>query len=100
MIRRLTIITSLTPENENLRIDELYPTHAEALARAGLAPSEYPTLWDFYDKIQQQQTENEGTEEPESTAKQAKKDRDKARSIYLYIGYSKIWGKPIHARVK
>ena len=36
VIRRPSILTTLTLENMDMRIDELYPNHAEALKRAGL----------------------------------------------------------------
>ena len=46
VVRRLTILTSITPENENVPINELYPVHTAALENAGLVPPnhQYPTL--------------------------------------------------------
>jgi len=45
VIRRLSILTSLTPENENVPINELYPEHTKALEIAHLPlPLPYPTL--------------------------------------------------------
>eukprot|EP00957_Ditylum_brightwellii_P045594 3457792-Ditylum_brightwellii.AAC.1 len=37
-------LTSKIPENANLRVDELYPQHAEALLTANLEPVEFPKL--------------------------------------------------------
>ena len=55
VIRRLGIFTSITPENEGTRINELYPKHALALENAGLIiPEEYPTLREVSDQIEQQ----------------------------------------------
>jgi hypothetical protein len=45
VIRRLSILTALTQENENVPINELYPEHAKALEIAHLhVPLPYPTL--------------------------------------------------------
>ena len=45
VLRRLTVLTSLTPETENLTIDQLYPEHIRALEKAKLpTPKVYPTL--------------------------------------------------------
>ena len=45
VIKRLATLTSLTPENKNKTIKELYPAHTKALELAGLTtPENYPTL--------------------------------------------------------
>ena len=42
VIKRLSTLTSATPENENMPLNEIYPEHAEALERAQLKTP----LWD------------------------------------------------------
>ena len=51
VIKRLAQLTSLTPENENKTIDELYPDHAQALKSANLAPKQYLTLKESTEEI-------------------------------------------------
>ena len=100
VLRRLSSLTSATPENENKRLNLLYPGHTEALERAELIHRsyKYPTLREMHEKIQQQEQPAEPTEE--DIAASAKKDREKARTIWFCIGYSKIWGTPISKRLK
>ena len=105
VIRRLTTLTSITQDNKSTRINELYPHHALALEKAGLiTPAEYPTLQESFDQIEQQKiinkTQTEQAIKDQVPTDQAKKDRDKARTIWLCASYSRIWGKPLHARVK
>ena len=50
VLRRLTVLTSLTPKNENLILDKLYPTYIKILEDTKLqTPNVYPTqkkkLW-------------------------------------------------------
>ena len=101
VINRLAKLTSLTPETEDKRIDELYPGHVEALRRAKLISNtfEFPTLQQANEKL----TNNHhlpAETTPESTVRQAKKDRDKARTTWFCIRYSKIWGTPVSKRLR
>eukprot|EP00957_Ditylum_brightwellii_P207224 15352042-Ditylum_brightwellii.AAC.1 len=50
---RLGRLTSKTPENAKLQIDELYPLHAEALLTADLEPVEFPTMGEIRKKEKQ-----------------------------------------------
>ena len=56
VIHRLTNLTTLLPENQDKKINELYPDHAAALLQAKLTTKEYeyPTLKESLEKIQLQ----------------------------------------------
>jgi hypothetical protein len=101
VVRRLTVLTSITPENENVPINELYPVHTAALENAGLVPPnhQYPTLRESNQAISETETTNNRSESEEAKAK-AKRERDRKRSVFFCIGQSKIWGEPIHKRLK
>ena len=89
-------LTSLTEENANKRVDELYPKHFNALERANLTQAKsYPSLCEALLLLQQQDEPPPSEPTPDETAAQAKRERDKARTIWFCIGYSKIWGTPI-----
>ena len=96
---RLATLTSATDENIDKPINEIYPDHAAALSKAGQKPK-YLTLRELK-QAANSKTTNEN-EEPtvESIRAQAKKDRERSRVTWFCIGYSKIWGKPISARLK
>ena len=102
VLRRLANLTSVTPETENKRLNELYPDHCKALENAGLLPEsyEYPTLREQILKNEESNppSTEEATSEP--TASEIKAARDKARATWFCIGYSKVWGEPISARLK
>ena len=105
VIWRLTTLTSITQDNKSTRINELYPNHALALETADLiTPAEYPTLEESFDQIEQQKIINKAQTEQaikdQVPIDQAKKDRGKARTAWLYASYNKNWGKPLHAQVK
>jgi hypothetical protein len=84
---RLASLTSLTDESRYKSIKDLYPLHHKALESAGLAPEYVPTLQEVLDL-------NKGKEK----RKEEKNERDKQRnrSVYFCIGYSKFWKEPIH----
>lgn len=107
--RRLTILTSITPENKDTSLDMLYPIHYEALTTAHLIKPNYkaPTLQESYTNLQQasNNTDNDdssigSTSSDDSLQRKHKKERDRRRSIYFVVGYSKIWGSPISSRIK
>ena len=78
---RLASLTSLTDESRYKSIKDLYPKHFEALTHVGLTPKYVPTLQEIL-KLK------EGKEEH----KEEKRERDKQRnrSVYFCIGYSKV----------
>ena len=105
VIRRLTSLTSMTEENADKRINELYPEHAKALENAKLTtPEEYPTLREslLLLQLQKQKKNDENPEDAntESNAARSKQERDKIRTTWFCISYSTIWGLPIHKRLK
>jgi hypothetical protein len=88
---RLASLTSLTDESRYKSIKDLYPRHFEALNLAGLSPKYVPTLQEVLEL-------NKGKDK----RKEEKQERDKQRnrSVYFCIGYSKIWKEPIHKLLK
>jgi len=48
---RLTKLTSRTEETEDMRINKLYPKHAEALKKAKLAQEVFPKLGEKLDEL-------------------------------------------------
>ena len=103
VLRRLTGLTSITPKNQNMKLDKLYPGHADDLQKANLINSnfKFPTLQESLAKIQEADTDPTQEEsQPQDLAKQAKHSRDKARTTWFVIGYSKIWGLPIVKRLE
>ena len=75
------------------------------LEKAGLIiPGEYPALRENSDQIEQEKVikkaQTEKAIKDQVPTDQAKKDRDKVRTVWLCDSYSTIWGKPLHARVK
>ena len=106
VLKRLANLSSANPETENKRLNELYPQHALALEKAQLtsASSDYQTLKESLEEIQIQNqnatNSANNTHTENSTAAETKRQRDKARTTWFCIGYSKIWGMPISARLQ
>jgi len=48
---RLAKLTPRTEETEDMRINELYPKHAEALRKAKLDPEVFPKLGEKLDEL-------------------------------------------------
>ena len=89
VLRRLSVLTSVTPETENTPLNKLYPHHARALEGAGLpTPKIYPTLLESLQAIEERkiraEAEAESTDEVEDEVEddsvEAKRKRDRARS--------------------
>ena len=100
VLRRLTILTSLTPETENMTLDQLYPEHIKGLEKAKLPlPKEYPTLMESYAMLaakEQEKADSRRDLSPEELQKKEhQKKRDQARTTYFCAGFTKIWPKPI-----
>jgi hypothetical protein len=100
LIRRLSILTSTTPENENKTIDELYPLHIKALKDTDLStPNSYPTLREPLRFIQDNHTSDPDSPET-SEATKAKRKHDRERSVSFCAVHTKIWGVPVCKRIK
>ena len=65
VLRRLASLTSITPENENVPMDELYPGHIKALHTAQLIKPnfKFKTLKEQVEQLKSQETNN-GIPEP------------------------------------
>ena len=51
VLSRLAKLTTMTDENENVRMNALYPEHTDALAKAKLAPKKWPSLKQVMKKV-------------------------------------------------
>ena len=104
VLRRLASLTFITPENENMTMNVLNPGHIKALRTAQLISSnlKFKTLKEQVALLKSQESNNKIPEPtPEIKAKaDKKKKRDSSRVAYFCIGYSQIWGKPIHQRLE
>jgi hypothetical protein len=82
---QLASLTSMMNKSRYKSIKDLYPLHHQALKSAGLAPKYVPKLQEVLDL-------NHGKEK----CKEEKKEQDKQRnrSVYFCIGYSKFWKEP------
>jgi len=96
---RLAKLTSRTEVTEDMRIDELYPRHAEALRKAKLAPEVFPKLGEKLDDLKSE-SENRDRNEQDIEKNKAENARQSIRQSYFCIGFSKFWSKPIHAILK
>jgi hypothetical protein len=104
VLRRLSILTSITPKNQDKRLNELYPEHTRALEQANLpVPQTYPTLRESIETINQRlaNSTNPTNDTNKEIQEKKKRDRDRKRSTFFCIGFSRIWGhEPIHVRLK
>ena len=97
VIRRLTALTTVTPENQDTTIDKLYPDHIAALRRAKLIPHgfRFPILGTNQKTVELQNREKEKNKtnpSPQYQAAEAKRKRSKKRMVWFCIGFSTIWG--------
>ena len=84
-------------------MDQLYPGHIKALRIAQLIKPNFKflTLKEQVANLKSQQSNNSNQEpSQEATSKQEKKKRDSSITTFFCIGYSQIWGKPIHQRLE
>ena len=85
----------MTEENENLPLDAIYPRHFKALEHAGLVEGKIPTLKEQKIKIEEMKRQSEKGE-----SAKAKKKKDRRRTIYFCVGFSKTWNTTIHKVIK
>ena len=106
VLRRLSMLTSITPENKDTPLNHLYPEHTRALEHAQLpVPRTYPTLQESLNEIneraQQCQNQTDTADTADEQREKNKRERDKKCSIFFCIGYISIWGHlPIHKGLK
>ena len=84
VLKRLLKLTTITEQNGNQTIDEIYPAHAEALTKAKLI-SDFPTLKDLKRTLETGKT---NTNQP--------KEKKRSRQTYFCIGITNIWTEKIH----
>ena len=71
-LNRPAKLTSRTPSLHYEGVDKVYPDHANALCKAGLAPPNFPTMGDLW-KIQDKTLELQNEKEPEIIKKEKQK---------------------------
>ena len=74
-----------------MSINECYPDHANALARAGLSMKNFPTLTELWDNADQQDKKKK---------EKRKRKRGGKRNTYLCIEFSQLWLEKIHCVIK
>ena len=80
-------LTSRKPSIHTAAVESIYPSHANALRKAGLAPSVFPIMGELWGK------QDENLKE--------KKERDisvmkKKRKVYFCVAYSSYFYAAIH----
>jgi predicted GIY-YIG superfamily endonuclease len=92
----LTTLTTITEENENQKLDDAYPLHFEALAKANLlCGAKVPTFAQVHKKLQEQE------EDVLTRDLLKRRERDRKQALYFKMGYSKFWNKtPVHKILK
>ena len=96
VLTRLSRLTSITDENKDTKMDILYPSHAEALSTAGLAPKIYPTLGE----VRKKDLLNKVAKEKRKLEHRSPSSKGIGRTTYFCIAYSKFWKEKIHSRIK
>ena len=96
--QRLAKLTALTDDNKNKSLDEIYPKHHSVLREAGPLTSKTPTP---QEELERQSKVRDETDP--STAKNIRaakqRERNRSRSTFFCVGYSKAWKKPIHKTI-
>ena len=91
VFKRLSRLTSKEESVENLRVDQLYPDHAQALKNAKLyKKSHFPTMKELWDKDR---------ENSKRISMEKKRTKD-TRNIFFCIGKSNFWKTPIHQMIR
>ena len=88
MIWRLTTLTSVNFDNENITIDRLYPRHFQALEDAELIKkgTNHPTLRESYDNLynsNQADLNSSSMSEESISSKKARQERDRKRKVFF-----------------
>ena len=86
---RLGSLTTLTSNNKNKLVSEVYPTHYQKLQQANLIDGTPPTLEDIHNLAQQKSS-------PLEQAKKKNRDDTRLRNIWVCIGYSRALTTPVH----
>jgi hypothetical protein len=99
--QRLAKLTTRTPENETITIDELYGEHAKAFEQAGYSVK-FPTLGEACDdrartlEKKKAKLEEEGTNQADNGRKRKQKKK-RLGQVYCCMKFSRRWKRPVHA---
>ena len=92
--QRLTKLTTVSDDNKDRKLDDIYPDHFEALNKAKLLRNlEIPTLGDSKAAME---AEPIGEEAEAIKKRKKRRARDRLRSLFFCVGYTDIWPDPIH----
>ena len=92
---RLTKLTTVDEDSTNMKLDEIYPEHFEALNKADLLKNfEVPTLGAKAAELEAASKDEVGQ------ATKKRRERDRKRAIYFKVGFSQYWRKPIHKTIR
>ena len=92
--QRLTKLTTVSDDNKDRKLDDIYPDHFEALNKAKLLRNlEIPTLGDSKAAME---AEPIGEEAEAIERRKKRRARDRLRSLFFCVGYTDIWPDPIH----
>ena len=86
VLNRLAKLTSRKPSLHSEGVDKVYPDHANALRKAGLAPPNFPTMGDLW----RNQDEKVDIEKEQDVRKK------KNRNVYFCVSYSRSFSTSIH----
>jgi hypothetical protein len=90
---RLAKLTTVLPSNESTSMEDLYPLHYEKLRQANLLNQPTSTLSQEFEKYKQSTTN-------EAKTTKLRRQRNRKRTVYFCIGYSRAWTTPIHTMIK
>ena len=82
VLNHLVKLTSRKPSLHSEGVYKVYPDHANALRKAGLAPPDFPTMGYLW-KMQDENLETENEKEPDVNKK-------KNRNVYFCVAYSRF----------
>ena len=99
--QQLAKLTTMTKENANKPMNQIYPKHYQVLNKANLLDKcTIPTLKEEIDK---KKTTTPSLTEDELKQKEKelkKKERERKRTTYFCVGYSNRWKMPIHKTIQ
>jgi hypothetical protein len=92
---RLTKLTTVNEDSVDLKLNEIYPEHFDALNKANLLKDfEAPTLG-----VKTAELEAASKDEVGQATKK-RRERDRKRAIYFKVGFCNYWRTPIHKTIR
>ena len=86
VFHRLAKLTTISPDNENKKLGEIYPKHFEAMEHANLLEDvQIPTLKEKLEEIDQAKVDTE------SIRTKKRREKDRKRVTYFKIGFCTYW---------